>query len=74
MTWLEADEHERTTGEMGVTSQARGMYYFIRPRQPSKNTLGIIGIAGADGGIAYLSIAQAKELIREFPEIVEEYC
>jgi len=74
MRWNEADCHEQTTGELGIESKARGMYYFIRPRQPSKNTLGIIGIAGADGGIAYLSIAQAKELIRELPEIVEEYC
>ena len=74
MTQIEAYQHECKTGEMGVNSQARGMYYFIRPRQPSKNTVGIVGIAGADGGIAYLSIAQAKELIREFPEIVEEYC
>lgn len=45
MTQNEADLYERETGELGVYSKANGMFYFIRKRQPSKNTLGIIGIA-----------------------------
>ena len=74
MKWNEADCHEQTTGERGIESKARGLYYFIRPRQPSKNTVGIVGIAGAEGGIAYFSIAQLNKIAREIPEIVEEYC
>ena len=48
MKWNEADCNEQTTGERGIESKARGLYYFIRPRQPSKNTLGhnsVLGIA-----------------------------
>lgn len=70
MRWNEADCHEQTTGERGIESKARGLYYFIR-KKPFVGTL--VGI-GAQDGITYLTPAQAKIAALELAGIVEEYC